>query len=79
MMLGSLQQKWPKEPTEHQLMHQNRISEACELLRAYMHEAEGSTMPPTMGEHRWTSRRMSIAATQLEMAELFARLAALES
>jgi hypothetical protein len=78
MSLGSLQQAWPKTPTENQTMHQARISEACELLRAYMHDAEGSAMPGEHQEHVFMSRRMQVAATHLEAAEMFARKAALE-
>jgi hypothetical protein len=78
MTLGSLQQAWPREPTENQTMHQARISEACELLRLYMHEAEGSALPGEHQEHVFMSRRMKIAATHLETAEMFARKAALE-
>lgn len=78
MTLGLLQQVWPKEPTDNQKMHMDRITEACELLRAYMHDAEGSAIPGEHQEHEFVSRRMKIAATHLETAEMFARKAALE-
>jgi len=76
MSLGSLQR--PKTLTENQEMHQGRISEACELLRLYMHEAEGSMVPGEHQEHEFMGRRMKIAATHLETCEMFARKAALE-
>lgn len=76
MPLGPLQ-KWPREPTEGQKIHMARITEACELLRMCMHEAEGSSTPEHQ-EHEFMGRRMKIAATHLEAAEMFARKAALE-
>ena len=79
MTLGNLQQQvWPKEPTTNQQMHMERIREACELLRLYMHEAEGSAIPGEHQEHEFMGRRMAIAATHLEIAEMMARKAALE-
>jgi hypothetical protein len=78
MTLGSLQQAWPREPTENQMMHLARIAEACELLRLYLHEAEGSAMPGEHQEHVFMGRRMRAAAMHLETAEMFARKAALE-
>jgi hypothetical protein len=78
MTLGSLQRAWPRTPTENQEMHMARISEACELLRSYMHDAEGSSAPGEHQEHIFQSRRMAIAAIHLETAEMFARRAALE-
>lgn len=77
MSLGTLQ-NGPKQPTENQRMAGLRIAEACELLRSYMHAAEGSTDPGEHQEHIWQTRRMSIAATQLEIAEMMAVKAALE-
>jgi hypothetical protein len=59
-------------------MHMARIIEACELLRLYMHEAEGSAMPGEHQEHEFMGRRMKIAATHLETAQMFATKAALE-
>jgi hypothetical protein len=43
-----------------------------------MHDAEGSAAPGEHQEHTWSSRRMSIAATHIETAMMFARKAALE-
>jgi hypothetical protein len=64
--------------TAHQQMHIARIAEAAELLLAYMHDAEGTTLPGDHQEHTWSSRRMAIAATHIETAVMFARKAALE-
>jgi hypothetical protein len=78
MSIGILQQARKTGPTEHQQMHLARITEACELLRAYMHDADG-TMPPTdHQQHHWSSRRMDHAATVLEIAEMLAWKAVLE-
>jgi hypothetical protein len=44
-----------------------------------MHAAEGSNPPGEHQEHTFQSRRMSIAATQLEIALMMARKAALET
>jgi hypothetical protein len=77
MNLGTLQ-NGPKQPTENQRMHGLRIAEACELVRSYMHAAEGSTDPGEHQEHIFQTRRMAIAATQLEIAEMMAVKAALE-
>jgi hypothetical protein len=78
MALGILQQPWPRTPTENQTMHMERISEACELLRSYMHEGEGSQMPGPVDEHHWQKRRMKLAADHLEIAEMMARKGVLE-
>jgi hypothetical protein len=68
----------PPAPSEHQLMHLGRITEAAELLLAYMHDAEGSSQPGDHQEHTWSTRRMAIAATHIETAMMFAGKAALE-
>jgi hypothetical protein len=78
MTLGSLQRAWPRTPTENQEMHMARISEACELLRSYMHDAEGSAAPGEHQEHQWSTRRMTLAADYLEIASMMAVKAALE-
>lgn len=83
MSLGSLQHinyKTGGALTDHQKMHLDRISEACELLRLYMHEAEGSTPPGDhLGvEHIFMGERMKVANIWLEAAEMMARKAALE-
>jgi hypothetical protein len=77
MTLGSLQQA-RTGPSENQRMHLDRIAEACELLRLYLHEAEGSMPPGEHQEHEFMSRRMKIAAEHLEISEMMARKAALE-
>lgn len=78
MTLGSLQQPWPKVPTTAQEVRINAIREAAELLRMVMHQGEGSIDPGEHQEHIFTSRRMAIAATHLEIAEMMAVKAALE-
>jgi hypothetical protein len=55
------------------------LQAAVEALREMMHMAEGSMMPGEHQEHVWSSRRMSIAATHIETALMYARKAALES
>jgi len=65
--------------TENQKTHLARITEAGEALRSAMHDAEGSTMPGEHQDHVFGSRRMSIAATHLETALMYARKAALEA
>lgn len=55
------------------------LTEAAEALRKVMHDAEGSTMPGEHQDHVFVSRRMSIAATHLETALMYARKAALEA
>lgn len=62
--------------------HQQRLDSlrsAAEALREVMHFSEGSMMPGQHQDHVFTSRRMSIAATHLETALMFAEKAALES
>lgn len=67
-----------RAPDERQLKHVQAIEEAFELVRSVMHQAEGSTDPGQHQQHQWSSRRMSIAATNLETAEMFAIRAACE-
>jgi hypothetical protein len=67
-----------KPLTDKQLLRLSAIKEAAEPLYEAMHLADGSAMPGEHQDHTWASRRMSIAATQLEMALMFARRAALE-
>lgn len=65
--------------TEGQKGRLVKLTEAAEELRRVMHEAEGSIMPGEHQDHVFSSRRMSIAATHLETALMFARKAALEA
>lgn len=65
--------------TDRQKAHLQAIAEAGDDLYAAMHEAEGSSMPGKGNQHGWSSRRMSIAATHVETALMFARKAALET
>ena len=67
--------------SDRQSHHLKAISEAGEALYAAMHDAEGSAVPEESPnrEHRFGSRRMSIAATHIETALMFARKAALET
>ena len=65
--------------TEGQKARLIRLGEAAEALRQEMHDAEGSAMPGEHQDHVFVSRRMSIAATHLETALMYARKAALEA
>jgi len=65
--------------TDRQVKAIQSIQAAVEALREVMHMAEGSMMPGEHQEHVWSSRRMSIAATHIETAIMFARKAALEA
>jgi hypothetical protein len=65
--------------TERQLVWLAGIRNAAEPLYEAMHIAEGSMMPGEHQDHTWSSRRMSIAATHLETALMYARKAALET
>lgn len=65
--------------TERQKHSLEALAEAGEALFEVMHQAEGSTMPGEHQDHTWSSRRMSIAATNIETALMFARKAALEA
>lgn len=65
--------------TERQQHHLAAIQSAAEALLEAMHWAEGSSPPGQHQEHVFLSRRMSIAATQIEIGMLMARKAALEA
>ena len=78
----------PREPinrltgqplTTNQEMHLKRLTEAAEGLYEAMHNAEGSAMPGEHQDHVFMSRRMIIAATQIEIGLMLARKAALEA
>lgn len=78
MTLGKLQQAWSQPTTDLQQMHMDRISEACELLRAYLHEAEGTQMPGPGDKHHWQRRSMMVADDHLSVVEIMARKGVLE-
>ena len=66
--------------SDRQVKHLDAITKAGDGLYAAMHDAEGSAQPDgPFQEHRFQSRRMSIAATHLETLLMFARKAALEA
>lgn len=65
--------------TDRQKGYLQALTEAGEQLYEAMHTAEGSTMPGEHQQHVFQSRHMSIAATHLETALMFARKAALQS
>lgn len=67
-----------KPLTDRQLFRLSAIKESAVPLYEAMHLADGSTMPGEHQDHTWSSRRMSIAATHLETALMYARKAALE-
>ena len=67
-----------QEAEERQKVHLVHLDEAFADLRLTMHAAEGSSPPTEHQEHVWLSRRMSLAATHLEIAEFFAGKAAVE-
>lgn len=67
-----------KPLTDKQLFRLSAIVEAAVPLYEAMHLSDGTTMPGEHQEHTWSSRRMSIAATHLETAMMYARKAALE-
>lgn len=64
--------------TTGQAMHLQRLKEAADSLYQAMHDAEGSAHAGHREENVFLSRRMSIAATHLETALMYARKAALE-
>lgn len=68
-----------KALTERQRHHLMALTEAAEGLFEAMHAADGTTSPGEHQDHTWSSRRMSIAATNIETALMFARKAALEA
>ena len=63
---------------ERQKVHLAHLEEAFADLRLTMHAAEGSAPPTEHQEHVWSSRRMSLAAEHLEIAEFYANKAAVE-
>lgn len=65
--------------TDRQQHHLEALQAAGEALYEACHFAEGSVPPGEHQEHRFQSRRMSIAATHLETALMFARKAVLEN
>jgi len=65
--------------SDRQQHHLTALTAAGEVLLDAMHDAEGSIAPGQHQEHVFMSRRMNIAATQLETALMFARKAALET
>jgi len=65
--------------SDRQVHHLQQIEEAGSLLYDVMHDAEGSARPGDHQDHVYGSRRMSIAATHLEIALMMARKAALEA
>lgn len=65
--------------SDWQVRHLAALHMAAHPLLAAMHQADGSTEPTVPHhEHTWSSRRMSIAASLVEMAVMFAKRAALE-
>lgn len=68
-----------KPLSDRQQHHLDQIDEVADLLYSVMHDAEGSTHPGEHQDHVFMSRRMSIAATHVEIAVMMARKAALES
>jgi hypothetical protein len=64
--------------SDRQVKHLAELKEAVEPLYEAMHAADGSSPPGEHQEHTWASRRMSIAATHIETALMYARKAALE-
>jgi hypothetical protein len=67
-----------KPLTEMQLFRLSAIREASVPLYEAMHLSDGSTSPGEHQDHTWATRRMSVAATYLEIALMMARKAALE-
>lgn len=65
--------------SERQEHHLDAITLAGDGLYNAMHAAEGSNPPGEHQEQIFLSRRMSLAATYLEIALMMARKAALES
>ena len=60
--------------TDAQMARLQRLREAFTALRDVLHEIDGTSA----GDERFGSRRMAIAGTNLETAELYAGKAALE-
>jgi hypothetical protein len=65
--------------SDRQVHHLQQIEDTVDLLYSVMHDAEGSAQPGEHQDHVFMSRRMSIAATHLEIATMMARKAALEA
>jgi hypothetical protein len=61
--------------TDRQRARLEALRDAYELLLSVMHDAEGSST----GNETFSSRRMAIAATQIELGMMMARKAALEA
>lgn len=68
-----------EELSPRQLGHLAALADAADGLHDAMHAAEGSLPPGEHQEQVYQTRRMSIAATHLETALMFARRAALEA
>jgi len=68
-----------QELTPRQNAHLEALSETAAGLYSAMHFAEGSAEPGEHQEHVFMSRRMTIAATYLEISLMMARRAALET
>lgn len=69
----------PAGLSERQQHHLAAIRAAGEALLEAMHWAEGSTPPGQHQDHVFVSRRMNIAATQIEIGVLMAIKAAMET
>lgn len=65
--------------TERQQHHLAAIQSAGAALLEAMHWAEGSSPPSQHQDHVFLSRRMSIAATQIELGLMMASKAATEA
>jgi hypothetical protein len=75
--LGGMNTETGQPLTDNQVHHLAQLKLAAGMLYDAMHAAEGSTPPGEHQDHQFQSRRMSIAATHLETALMFARKAAL--
>jgi hypothetical protein len=62
--------------TDRQRARLEALRDAYELLLSVMHDADGSSQS---SNEQFSTRRMSIAATQIELGMMMARRAALES
>jgi hypothetical protein len=61
--------------TDRQRARLEALRDAYELLLSMMHDADGSSQ----SNETFSSRRMAIAATQIELGMMMARKAALET
>lgn len=59
--------------TDQQITYLDNLEAGAAALLQAMHHAEGSVDPGEHQEHVFTTRRMTIAQTYLEMALLYAR------